>query len=83
MFLFLRNSSHICACDWGPSEFKNLHGVVHCTQYKTGMCLSKLRFDCFLRRSCYYGSHFTRKTKLKINSIPVENVYIFECNFGS
>lgn len=42
MFLFSRNSSHICACDWGPSEFKNLHGVVHCAQYKTGTCTSKL-----------------------------------------
>lgn len=47
MFLFLRNSSHVCACDWGPSEFKNLHGVVHCTQYKTGMCVSKSCFDWF------------------------------------
>lgn len=31
IFLFLRNSSHLCACDWGPSEFKNLHGVVYYT----------------------------------------------------
>ncbi|XP_043365329.1 very-long-chain (3R)-3-hydroxyacyl-CoA dehydratase 1 isoform X1 [Dermochelys coriacea] len=29
------NSSHLCACDWGPSEFKNLHGLVYNTQYKT------------------------------------------------
>ncbi|XP_077664300.1 very-long-chain (3R)-3-hydroxyacyl-CoA dehydratase 1 isoform X1 [Eretmochelys imbricata] len=31
------NSSHLCACDWGPSEFKNLHGMVYNTQYKTGL----------------------------------------------
>ena len=35
VFFFLRNCTYFCACGWGPSEFKNLHGVARYSQYKT------------------------------------------------
>lgn len=35
LFFSLRNCTYFCDCGWGPSEFKNLYGVAHYSQYKT------------------------------------------------